>query len=978
MKKYIKKGKNGYTELVLVFLLLFLSFISLAQNISVGLPFVKNYQKSDYAAGTQNWSITQDKQGIMYFGNNEGMLAFDGAIWRKYQLPNKTVVRALTISNNDRIYAGGQGEFGFFCPDRKGQLTYHSLLDKIPKSDRNFEDVWRIIATPEGIFFNTFKAIFQYKNDTITVFEPQKKFDYIFKAHGEIFASDLTHGLLKFDGIGFKPIAKTPILKAAEIISVLEGDDEEILIITRNSGLFKYNGLLAPWDTKINDTFKNSGAYSAIKLKNGNYAIGTSTDGLIIIDKKGALVLHLSKGRGFNDRTVLSLFEDQSQNLWAGLGNGIAYIETNSPLTLIDEKLGVLGTGYSAVIKDSILYVGTNQAVFKANIQRSKTSIKDQEFRRLKGSEGQTWNTSIIAHQLLIGQHDGASVLVNDSIQRISDTQGAWLFVKLNNTKYMLGGHYKGLNLYKNTGSNTSPHWKFQHHIKGFSESARVIVQEEGTKNTFWIAHAYKGLYRVTLNDRLNQAVHVKLYNADNGLPSNISNNVFKIKGKLVFSGEKGIFQYDHQKDTFLSDGYWNAIFGMNSTTNKLVEDRVGNVWFVVNQEVGQLKFSKTRNKLEKKIMLEKLHGKLMPGFEYIYPRQNGDVIFGSDEGFIYYTKSKENVPKKTFHTLLRKVTLTDQIDSVIFNGYLTNSDPVNLPAQMSNLKFNYAAIFYGSPEKTQYKYYLEGFENTWSKWSLNRQKEYTNLSHGKYIFHVKSKNIYGVAGRETSYAFQILPPWYLSNYAYIAYTILGITLLVSINTISKKTHAKEKEILKQNQRKALKKKEKEFDKIRKKKEREIIKLTNEKLAADIIHKNKELASTTMQVIHKNEFLIQLKDKLQELKNNVKTKNPYKELSTLIKSIDNDIVHDVNWKKFEVHFDETHEGFLGKIREKYPKLSPKDLKLCSYLRMNLTTKEIAPLMNISVRGVEIARYRLRKKLEIDNNKIDLIDFVLKI
>ncbi len=980
MKILYNKGEIILFKFAAGVLLLLISHTSLSQNFPKGLPFTENYQKSDYGAGTQNWSIVQGKQGIMYFANNEGMLEFDGTNWRKHVLPNRTVVRSLAIGENEDIYVGGQGEFGFFSPDSNGALTYHSLVDKIPASDRNFEDVWRILNTSQGVFFNTFKAIYQYQNGKISVFKPEQKFGYLFKAHDKIYVGDYNNGILLFNGEAFKVVENLQKLKGIEIVSMLEGDKKEVIIITRNQGLYRLIGSeLALWEIEINDTFKNSGAYSAIKLRNSNYVIGTSTDGLIVLDSFGTLVLHLSKNRGLENRTVLSLYEDDTQNLWAGLGNGIAYIEINSPLTLIDEKLGVLGAGYTAIIMDSTLYLGTNQAVFTTNIHNTQIkSPGSQLFKNIVGSEGQTWSTTVLGNKLILGQHDGASVLSNNSLKKISDIQGAWQFVKLNNRRnYMLGGHYKGLVLYKNLGTDQATDWVFQHNIKGFDESSRVIVQDNNSTNTFWIAHAYKGIYKVILNNTLDSVTQVKLYDSKHGLPSNISNNVFKIKNKILFAGEKNMFTYDPITDRFVLDTYWNSLLGTGSSTNKLVEDNRGNVWFAIDKKVGKLSFSKNRKEVIKQTILEKLNGKLMPGFEHIYPCKNGDVIFGTDEGFVYYNPSNTKPITKTYKTLLRNIKITGQVDSTIYHGYQTNST-TKLSATLNNLKFSYSAIFYESPKKTKYKYYLEGFENKWSKWSNSTEKEYTNLPNGKYIFHVKSNNIYNHESQEANYTFEILPPWYLSNYAYIAYAIVGLAFLLGIDAISKKSHHKEKEALRQDQRKALKKKEKEFNKIRKKKEREIIKLTNDKLEADIVHKNKELATTTMQVIHKNEFLIQLKDKLQGLSNGLKTKNTYKELSQLIKSIDSDIVHDVDWKKFEVYFDETHEGFLGKIRDQYPKLSPKDLKLCSYLRMNLTTKEIAPLMNISVRGVEIARYRLRKKLKINDNKIDLIDFILKI
>jgi DNA-binding CsgD family transcriptional regulator len=84
--------------------------------------------------------------------------------------------------------------------------------------------------------------------------------------------------------------------------------------------------------------------------------------------------------------------------------------------------------------------------------------------------------------------------------------------------------------------------------------------------------------------------------------------------------------------------------------------------------------------------------------------------------------------------------------------------------------------------------------------------------------------------------------------------------------------------------------------------------------------------------------------------------------------------NDSNWEKFAVHFDEVNNNFLKNLKLRFPKLTNNDLKVCAYLQLNLASKEISQLMNIGVRGVEISRYRLRKKLGLSTEQ-SLIDFL---
>ena len=132
-----------------------------AQN-TIGLPETINFSKSQYNGGAQNWDIRQDKQGIIYLANNEGLLTFDGQSWKIYPLPNKSIVRSVFIGSDGRIYVGGQDELGYFQPNAFGKLVFVSLIQGIPDADKNFGDVWDIVPYKNAIYFRTGSRIFRY------------------------------------------------------------------------------------------------------------------------------------------------------------------------------------------------------------------------------------------------------------------------------------------------------------------------------------------------------------------------------------------------------------------------------------------------------------------------------------------------------------------------------------------------------------------------------------------------------------------------------------------------------------------------------------------------------------------------------------------------------------------------------------------------------------------------------------------------
>jgi DNA-binding CsgD family transcriptional regulator len=195
---------------------------------------------------------------------------------------------------------------------------------------------------------------------------------------------------------------------------------------------------------------------------------------------------------------------------------------------------------------------------------------------------------------------------------------------------------------------------------------------------------------------------------------------------------------------------------------------------------------------------------------------------------------------------------------------------------------------------------------------------------------------------------------------------ILIFGFLYSLVFFPRRKYKKQTKVLVTKQAEQLEKKDIERDSIIRTKENEVMRLNNEKLQNEINFKNQELASSTMHIVQKTEILDKIKAELQKAHEEIGNKTivnvQIKKVLSLIRA---NVRLDKNWDQFAHHFDQVHIDFNKRLKEDHPDLSPNDLKLCAYLRMNLATKEIAPLLNISVRGVEISRYRLRKKLNLD-------------
>ena len=961
---------------IFVFCLLDIS-LSKAQLHYFGSPAITNFSRNDYQAGTQNWSIAQDQKGIMYFGNNKGLLEFDGTNWELFFLPNHTIVRSFTFGENSQLYIGGQDELGYLTADEKGRKSYTSLTHLIPDELKSFEDVWKIFALPESVLFCTEKALFKLESGQIDAITPKKgRFENFFNIDNQVYVQHKENGLFRLKNDKLIPVPGGDIFVDERIVALLPYEKNQLIIFTVSRGIYLMDSSgIRPWKAKASEFLMTNQAYCAIELKNGQYAIGTSQEGLLIMDRNGNPVMRLNQETGLQNNTILSVCQDIQQNLWLALDNGIDYAEINAPFSIIRPETGVEGTGYAAIIHEEKLFLGTNQGMFFTNWNDSKSSIDPVKFTQVDNTLGQVWSINQLDDKVLVNQHNGSGFLDDTQVKPFSNIQGAWKFMKLETQPdYAIEGTYAGLFLYKNLGSAQNSNWKLVTKLEGFDESARVF--EEDDEGNIWVSHAYKGLFKIELSQDLEAIEKISFYNSEYGLPDDLFINVSKVRNELIFSTPHGIYTYDQANDRFVAHPEFNKIFGENRNFHRLLEDELGNIWFSVDNEFGVLKIKEEGvfNKFEISYF-NQIYEELVDGFEHIYAYDNSNIFVGTEKGFIHFNPSRNTNSHFPFHVLIRKVTSITEGDSIIFWGnHLdeTSEEVHNFNSKKNDFRFSYSAPYYERIDYVQYRFKLEGFVNEWSDWSPKTEKEYTNLAAGDYTFSVQARNAYGQESSQANFSFTILSPWYLSWYAKIAYLFLSIALIGGLVKFISKREKKKTEAFKIEQNKKLEIKEAEV----KKSEGEIIKLKNEKLQSDIKHKNSQLASSTMHLVQKSEILMKIKNDLDSLSKEA-TPEIKRKIVQITRTIESDIRLDNNWEQFEIYFDQVHENFFKRLRSKYPELTPKDQKLCAYLRMNLTTKEIAPLLNISVRGVEISRYRLRKKLALESEE-NLVAFMMNI
>ncbi|MEP7164788.1 MAG: triple tyrosine motif-containing protein [Ferruginibacter sp.] len=955
-----------------------LAFLVVANNYcfsqnTIGLPDIINYSKQSYKAGAQNRQIRQDKKGIIYIANSEGVLTFDGINWKSYPLPNKSIVRSLEFGPDNKLYVGGQDEFGYFSPADNGLLTYHSLKYLLPKDERSFTDVWEIYFYRDWVFFQTSNKIFQISGDHSSIYK-SNHWRFITLCNNRLIAQDFDKGLLSFQNGVWAPFLKKNELPADYFATSMTtiGQDSAILTTVKN-GVFLLTGdNMTRMSSAFLDNISDMHISASAMVNDDHIALTTNLDGCYIVDKKGALVQKFSRKEGLQNNNILDIFLDKEKNLWLGLDNGIDFIAYNNAIKHIYPDYFNEGSGYAASIFNNELYVGTSNGLYKTALYDEKDlSYIKGSFTPVNNTKGQVWNLSEVNGKLLMGHHDGAFVIENNTAKAIDNTSGFWTFLPYFNvlpSSIMIAGTYQGINFYNYqngvfTNRNMVAHF----------ESARFVCMDN---NSIWIAHPYKGIYRVQLTN--DTTVQTRFYTLKEGVQSPNGNYIFKIKNRIVLATENGIFEYNEVKDQFEPSAFYNDIFGERNV-RYLKEDASGNIWFVFDKIMGVVDLSTSKPQI---IYFPELTNKFVSGFEHIYPVNKNNIFIGGERGFYHINYEQYKKIKYPLQVQITAVKAINEKDSLLFGGYMgeVNEDSSSIKQKKNKVShswnsfhFEFASPVYAQQSNIEYSYFLDGFDEKWSEFSKRTEKEYTNLPTGSYSFKVKARNNLGNESDIGVYNFTVLPPWYQTYWAYALYICLFLFGNYRLYVFLKRKFREQQKKHEEEQKRLLYLHQLEMEKT----DKEIVKLKNEKLEAEIQHKNTELASVAMHLVQKGELLGKIKDQMVKLKKQTGNEKDSDDLKKIIRVISEEDKIDTQWEQFAMHFDNVHSDFLSALKIKYPGLSANELKLSAYLRMNLSTKEIAQLMNISVRGVEISRYRLRKKIQIPT-EMNLFDFLLRV
>ena len=926
-------------------LLVLLFFLSIHTFHSQELPPINTFSTKDYGAENQNWDVSQSDNKFIYVANNKGLLEYNGANWKLYPTPNETIMRSVKAFE-DMVFTGFYMDFGYWKKNDLGTFKYHSITKKLNIELIEDEQIWDIVEIDGWILFKSLHRIYLYslEKKIVKIINANKAITDLTKVEGTLYFQELGKGIFMIENGEPKLISENEILKNNVVVNIFKKEGK-LLFLTQEKGFYYLDDTkVFLWNIPANNVLLDKRVYSGIRLRNKDFVLGTVSDGLFYINNNGTFKYQINQNLGLSNNTVLSIFEDIDNNIWLGLDNGINCVNNKSPFKIYNDEANFWGTIYTSAIHEDVLYLGTNQGLYY------KKNGTEEQFQFVDNTQGQVWSLKEIDGELFCGHDSGTFLIKNKKAKKLINIQGTWDIKKIDNNT-LIQGNYDGLYIIKKV-ENT---WVLKNKIKGFNNSSRYF---EILNNKILVNHEYKSIYKLRVSEEYKEAIAVE---KDSIVKKGLHSSLVKYKGRIFYASKKGIFRYLEDKNTFQLDSvYSNLLLNGEYTSGKLIHNtEEDKLWFFSKDNIKYLTPGKLSDTpIVQAVNIPEVWRKGASGFENILTLSEKKFLIGTSNGYLIIDLNHLE-KTKNFNVSINEA-----------NSYILGQPKkmVNLKESLTfhtkenNLEFFFSVPNYSKISTSKYQYELLGESEHFSNWDESNSILFENLSYGDYTFRVKAKIGNQLSVNTAEYNFTIAKPWYLSSLMIALYVILFLIFSVTIHLLHTRYYKKQRE-------KLLEKSQKELELRELESSQKIIKLNNEKLRNDIASKNRELATSTMSIIKKNEFLNTIKSKLKD--------GDVKNIHSVVKIIDENLNNTDDWKLFQEAFNNADKKFLKKIKSKHKNLTPNDLRLCAYLRLNLSSKEIAPLLNISPRSVEVKRYRLRKKMNLSHN-LNLTNYILEI
>lgn len=772
--------------------LLSINASALAQNQNfvikeVGTPFINTHLPKDINIHQQTYGVAQADNGLLYFANVSGVVEFDGLRWRLDGSISDDNFTDIATGAGNRVYVVSNSEYGYLEPNPLGEMVFRSLVSKTPGEIKDKGRITNVDIIGDRVVYRTANSLIVYhiQSDSVSLFTASQRFSDPSKVNDQYYVNDYGKGLLRIEGNELKLVPQGEQFKNIFIRRILRYDENRLLILTRDNGFYLFDfKQLIKWDTEISGFLKTAKGTQGININDQYYVIGTEFGGVMIIDKSGKLIQKLDMSTGLaGNGWVTDLLIDQENTLWITQEGAISQVIINSPITSIDERHGVSTYVVNLGRHKGTTYLATNNGVLYKDADAPWQKIGDYKpFKPLRGSEERAWIFLNKGDDFFVIGNGGVDLVTENGVKNLYRGERLWAAVAMKNQDQVVVGSVAGhLHLLEKKNEE----WRYMHQIEGFGQSIDFLEQTQD--GDIWVSDSGTGIYKVHLNDTKDRALSIKTYGLEEGLPDVQKNRVFRHSDGLYFATASGVYTYNKEQDVFneierfkehLDDDY---IF-------RFIEVNQGNVYTSLVE--------RGKSMLYKDGDGYRLDFNPFPRI-YSHNSEAASSFGGSDLWIVSYGVKHVSTdrPKTTetdFQAHIRRVKVSNKKDSLLFAGADVLQD-INLPKNENAIRFDYSATWYDQSERTEFQSYLEGSGDSWSAWTTQPSRNYTNLPHGDYTFKLRARNLYGQESAIDEYKFTIITPWYDTFWAYLLYAVLIILIVWLIVKLNERRLVREK-----------------------------------------------------------------------------------------------------------------------------------------------------------------------------------------
>lgn len=763
------------------FIVVLLSFFLFAgqswgAGLEIGYPFFYNITPSENGYGSNNFSLAQDSRGVMYVGNFNGIVEYDGVEWNRIKLSGNPILKA---DNYGRVYCGGYNELGYLLPNDRGRTYFKKLF---VDTTGQIGQLTNICHEYNKLYFTTENSVYVYEDSSAQLLYRNDEYVSLFEINHRLFIAS-GKGLHQINSAGEVIFTNScHELGSEQIVSMLSGDGDYIVLTNHDIYSFREN-VFYQLGTGVRNVINMYGVSHAIRLSDASYALATQKGGIYFFNNRGAILHYLDRNSGLYDDKIFKLYVDNDNNLWAALSNGLSIVEVPSAYSYYNTTLGLRGKVNSILRHNGVIYTATSNGIYTLGWDKNgeRSGFRNSSFSQVPGMSEESFDLVSVGNDLLAGTIKGLYIITENERRRfIRGEINQIIQSKYNKDEYFVSNKGSVLIIKK-----IESEWTIVNSSPFLSSSISTIAEDS---LRLWIGTLNDGIYSIAKASFFDKR-SIQNFQSGKGLPASARwIDVYSTAKGVVFSTYSGLYRYDANLERFYKDDLIPVpVFERQRRVLPVIEDENQNLW--LSYEVSdlfqkQISVAWNLEDVSRYTLISQPFSRISDFVcETIYPDSNFVVWFGGFDGIIRLDFKQLQQDSLDVTTLIREVTVGG--DSVLVYSPEFNSSfqkgYIELPYRLNSIKFKYATPSFDNNQKVKHQYKLEGYDKEWSDFDEKNMKEYTNLAPGEYRFQVRAKNMYSFVTKNAVFQFAVSKPFYATWWAITCYVIVLLSFIVAL-----------------------------------------------------------------------------------------------------------------------------------------------------------------------------------------------------